>query len=383
MRLFNLRIEKNDTSKLCIDVDYKGKISTLWYEVDNKYSKYLCTELADSFLVVLLLFAMKENENIIIEDVPVSEILLFNIKNYLMPTLTKNIKKYKFINIEANTSNLKFTSNTHNGSGISRGVDSFCTLKEFTEDCPTDMKIDILTFFNIGAHGEYDSEKAFKLFKKRMISSQKFALENGYSFLDVNTNISDFILLDFEETHTFRNLSIVFALQKLFKNYYYSSGINIEDFCISEKDTAFYDIYIMYLLSNQNIRFFSSGASMTRLDKTRAIATYEPSYNNLSVCFKDDYNCGKCEKCVRTIYEFYSTNNLEKYKNVFNLNEFYSNKNWYERKFWEFYFKNKGKLDYKITYQEMKKNKIHMKKINMIIGLDIAILKKIYHIVVK
>lgn len=383
MKLYNLRIEKDKTSKLCIDVDYNGKSTTLWYEVDNKYSKYLCTELADSFLVVLLPFAMEKNEPIEIIDVAVSDILLFNIKNYLMPSLVKNIKKYNSIDIIAATSNIKFTSNNHNGSGISRGVDSFCTLREFTEDCPKDMKIDFLTFYNIGAHGEYDSEKAYKLFKKRMINSKKFAEENGYNFLAVNTNISDFIVMDFESTHTFRNLSIVFSLQKLFKNYYYSSGVNIEDFKISEKDSASYDIYIMHLLSNQNVKFYSSGASLTRLEKTKSVAKYELSYNNLNVCFKDDYNCGKCEKCIRTMYEFYSANNLEKYKNVFNLDEFYNNRNWYERKFWEFYFKNKGKLDYKITYQEMKKNKLYMKKINMVIGFAIAQLKKIYHIVVR
>lgn len=383
MKLYNIRIEKDETSKLCADVMYNDIKSTLWYEVDNKYSKYLCTELADSFLIAILPFAMEKNENIEIIDTPVSDILLFNIKNYLMPTLSKNVKKYNYINIDAKTSNIKFDTNSHNGSGISRGIDSFCTLKEFTQDCPKDMVIDYLTFFNIGAHGEYDSEKAYKLYKKRLVSSKKFADENNYNFLDVNTNISDFIMIDFEETHTFRNLSIVFALQKLFKNYYYSSGINIEDFKISEKDTAFYDIYIMYLFNNQNVRFYSSGAAMTRLEKTKSVANYELSYDNLSVCFKDDYNCGKCEKCIRTIYEFYSANNLEKYKNVFDIEYFYNNKNWYERKFWEYYFKNKGKLDYRITYLEMKKNGLKMKKINMMKGYIVYFIKKLYHIVVK
>lgn len=58
MKLYNIRIEKDETSKLCADVMYNDIKSTLWYEVDNKYSKYLCTELADSFLIAILPFAI-------------------------------------------------------------------------------------------------------------------------------------------------------------------------------------------------------------------------------------------------------------------------------------------------------------------------------------
>lgn len=383
MKLKNLRIERNNKTRLCIDVIYNKKKETLWYEVDSKFEKYLCTELADSFLVALLLFAMKNNEDLEIEGVPVTDTLLFNLNNYLIPTIARNIKKYNKIKIISEGADLFFEGEKHNGTGISRGVDSFCTINEFTNGCPSHMKVDFLTFFNIGAHGEYDSKKAYNLFEKRRVTSEKFALENNFNFIAVNSNISDFIMMDFESSHTFRNLSIVFALQKLFKNYYYSSGINIEDFKIAEKSTAYYDIYIMYLLSTKNIRFYSSGAALSRLDKTKIISGYEPSYDNLSVCFRDDKNCGKCEKCVRTMFELYSANNLEKYSKSFDIANFYKNKNWYETKFFEFYFRKKGKSDYRKTYIEMKNNKIRINKINIVKGYCIALIKDVYQFLKK
>lgn len=394
MKLKNIRIEKGTTSRLCMDVEYNQTMTTLWFEVDNKFGKYLCDELADSFLCALLFFAMEHNENIEVVGVPASDILLFNLKNYFIPTISKNIKKYHQIDIICQGSNLQFDSKRYNGTGISRGIDSFYTLDEFTNKCPEDMKIDYLTFFNIGAHGEYDSNKAYPLYEKRMQSSKKFADNYGFKFLNVNTNISDFLLQDFEATHTLRNVSIVFALQKLLKNYYYSSGISIEKFKISEKDPAYYDVYTMYLLSTNNVRFFSSGTALNRLEKTKVVATYKPSYKNLSVCFMDDCNCGKCEKCIRTIFEFYACGNLDKYSEAFDLKYFYDNINWYERKFFEYYFLFDEELFYKSAYNEMKKNNIKMKKINMMKGFCVAMyhkfrhfcgstLKKIYHTIKK
>lgn len=380
MVLRNLRIERQEKSKLCMDIEYNNRINTLWYEVDNKYEKYLCTELADSFLVALLLFALEKKENITIENVPVSDILLYNIKKYIIPTLCNNITKYNHIEINALTSNIKF-NNKCNGTGISRGIDSFCTINEFTNECPDDYKIDYLTFFNIGSHGEYDSEKAYKIFQKRMEKSKKFADEYNFEFLVVNTNISDFIMQEFIETHTFRNMSIIFALQKLFKNYYYSSTYRIEEFKITTDDIAYFDSYTLSLLSTNNVRFYSSGSSINRLEKTKLVANYKPSYKYLNVCFKDDFNCGKCEKCIRTIYELYSSGNLDKYSKVFDINYFYSHRNWYERKFFEFYFKYPGKNSYyKVVYREMKKNNLKIKKVNMIKGLCVFFIKKIYHI---
>ena len=381
MVLSNIRIEKEkSTCKLCMDVEYNNKTTTLWYEVDKIFEKYLCTELADAFLVALLLFAMEKNENIKIETVPVSDLLLFNIKEYLIPSIAKNIKKYNYIDIISNTSNIEFKGKKNNGTGISRGIDSFYTINEYTKNCPSDMKIDCLTFFNIGAHGTRNSEKAYELFKKRMVLSEDFAKKNNFKFLSVNSNISEFISQDFQATHTFRNLSIVFALQKLFKNYYYSSGITVDNFSLSGKDTASYDIYIMYLLSTKNIKFYSSGASMSRIEKTKIVANYSPSYDYLSVCFRDDCNCGKCEKCIRTIFEFYADNNLKKFNKVFDLNFFYKHKNWYERKFFEFYFRGIDKLDYMDTYNELKLNNIKIKKRNILVGFLVAKAKKIYYL---
>ena len=95
----NIRIEdEQDRTKLCANVDYKNKITTIWYEVDKKNKKYLCFERADAFLDALLLFAMQHEEDIKILDTPVSSKLYFNISRYIIPAYAKLNGRYKNIN---------------------------------------------------------------------------------------------------------------------------------------------------------------------------------------------------------------------------------------------------------------------------------------------
>ncbi|TLU64688.1 hypothetical protein FE810_11435 [Thalassotalea litorea] len=57
-----------------------------------------------------------------------------------------------------------------------------------------------------------------------------------------------------------------------------------------------------HLWGNQQTRIVHDGAQSSRLDKIRAIAEDPQCLKILRVCWHDDgYNCGKCEKCLRTM----------------------------------------------------------------------------------
>jgi hypothetical protein len=71
---------------------------------------------------------------------------------------------------------------------------------------------------------------------------KKFVDESNFKFVTVDTNISQFLTMHFHNTLTFRNFSVVLALQKLFDIYYYSSGYDYSEFKITYEDTAFYDL---------------------------------------------------------------------------------------------------------------------------------------------
>jgi hypothetical protein len=59
-----------------------------------------------------------------------------------------------------------------------------------------------------------------------------------------------------------------------------------------------------HLWSSENVRFVHDGAETGRLEKTRAIAQSDVALEHLRVCWRNPagaYNCGECEKCVRTM----------------------------------------------------------------------------------
>ena len=133
--------------------------------------------------------------------------------------------------------------------------------------------------------------------------------------------------MNHEKRHTFTTLSCVYALEKLFNTYYFAGGVGFNGSHIDESDTAFYDILNVHCLSDENISIYCSGLETTRLNKVKYISNYEETYKWLNVCVGTSWNnCGKCHKCIRTMTELESIGMLEKYKDVFNLDNYYKNR---------------------------------------------------------
>lgn len=151
----------------------------------------------------------------------------------------------------------------------------------------------------------------------------------GVEFVTVDSNMNEFLKQNHEATHTFRTLSIPLALQKLLGRYYFSSGTIYSAFKFDVHDTAYYDILSTALLTTENIKFESIGGESTRLEKLDLIADEDIVKKYLNVCVPEVTNCSKCHKCVRTILELYSLNKLDMFKNVFDVEYFYKNKNKY------------------------------------------------------
>ena len=76
-------------------IESKEGTSYLWYSVDKKYAEYVTTERLDAFLVALLVYAMKMNEDIHI-DGPLSEKLFYNLTKYYINILLKTKNPWIF-----------------------------------------------------------------------------------------------------------------------------------------------------------------------------------------------------------------------------------------------------------------------------------------------
>ena len=318
-----------DKSRLCSDVSWRERKRTLWYEVDNEFEDCLCHERIDGFLVALLPFAFLNSLDIN-SDGYLSERLLYQIKNILVPSLTKNISTYHPIEIEAKTDGSILKSKNAVGTALSCGVDSFYTVLKHLETELESFKLTHLTYFNIMNHPQWKlyGENSSRDFSNARINYIKPAVEDlGLKLVAVDTNF-DLFYHDYDllGTWTYRYFGPVLALQKLFDKYYWSSGYPFSHFDLSISDLALFDLLSVQCVSNENTTFYSTGSEASRLEKVEYISNFAVTYKYLNVCWTHLYNCtDKCDKCKRTLLALYALGKLECYSQVFELDRFYQN----------------------------------------------------------
>jgi len=322
---------KGNKSRLCSDVTWGDRRRTLWFEVENEYAECFCAERIDGFLVALLPFAMMENLNIH-SDGYVSEKLLYHLKTILLPSLSANIKEYHPIIVDARCDGRILDSKHGVATGLSCGVDSFYTVLKHLNTEMERFRLTHLTYFNI-MNSPYwtdllDSSREFSNARIKYI--QPVVKELGLKLVTVDSNFDRFYnrhhLL---ATFTFRYFGTVLALQKLFEKYYWSSADSFAHFSFSIESIATFDLLSVQCVSNENTTFYSTGSEVTRLEKTEYISDFDITYKYLYVCWFDLYNCGKCDKCRRTMLSLYALGKLDRYGALFDVDYFYQNKNEY------------------------------------------------------
>lgn len=319
----------NGNCRLCCDLNFnQKKVYTVWYEFDGGLRDYICVEVIDGILVNLLLYAMEHDYDIESEEA-VSDDLYLNLTSYLIPAISKNVPKYHKIAIYAPTVNIKFPSKNAVGASLSGGVDSFYTLLKHCDQAEKEFNITHLTFFNAGASGAMGGKEARERYHQRIDWIRNVADEMQMKLVCVDTNINEFLRQAHEPTNTFRTLAIPLLLQKLFSKYYFASSYEFDQFKFLETDTSFYDILNMSCLSTKNLRFYLDGAEASRSKKLQFISNYPITYDKLNVCVADAHNCGKCDKCRRTMLGLYGLHKLDLYKNTFDVDYFKAHKHEY------------------------------------------------------
>ena len=296
---------------------------TLWYKFSEKYKKYLVTENLDAFLVGVLFLALRTGNDIEL-GAPASARLIYTLNHYLIPAMTLANPEFRPIKIFAkklNYNNLNAAKVA--GTGMSCGIDSFATYIEHLEE-EQPYKIEYLTFFNVGSHLDFGGEKSRTIYEKRLEAVINFAAEENLDVISVDSNLSEILKMNFQQTHSLRSISCVLHLQKLFQNYYYSTAYRLDHFELNPKDTSDYDTLNLQMLSTESTTFFPAAAQYSRVERTLLVANYPGSFQTLDVCtdppMNSSYlNCSACYKCLRTQLTLDLAGKLQEYEKVFNL----------------------------------------------------------------
>lgn len=351
-----------------------------WYSVDHEYSKYLCDDRADAFLMLVFIRAMKSHQDIEIEA-PVSPRLLFNLENTIQPLFEKIIPGGKRVKIHTSNDRLKLLNGHAVGCGCSLGVDSLSSfLKHYGENVTEGYHATHLALFNSCQFGYLDMDSSTKAFRQAVEDLKPFSEEVKMPIVAVNSNLNDFFLHE----SGFNNaksrfipstLSCVLALQGLFGKYVFASSYPIEKFAISQIDHSHAESAFVPLMSTDSTEIILSNPCMDRVEKTRFISSHPLTKKYLNVCWADQMsnggnrnskwlegktkkNCGWCDKCLRTLFTLELLGcDLNPFKEIFDLEKYYCHKN-------EFILNvlvnNSTNIFYSEIYQLMKEKDYHI-----------------------
>lgn len=326
--------KKGKELKISVDFEIDGEKKNLWYSFPCQFEEYIVVEQLDAFVIGLLFLGLKTGYDIKLKA-PLSARLYYTLSHYLIEAICLANPSFKKIKIKPDSLTTKDLNTAGMaGTGLSCGVDSFATYFDHKKD-EKPFKIEFLTFFNVGSHGDNGGEHSRRLFKTRMARVEKFAKYENVNFIPIDSNLSEVLNLNFQNTHTLRSVSCVLLMQKLVKNYYYASSLRFDRFKLNDKRIAEYDLLILQMLSTESTNLFSSVSQMNRIDRIEFISKHSSTYKFLDVCTHDSskkdgkINCSSCQKCIRTMLTLDLLGYLRHYEGVFNLDHYLQNRTRY------------------------------------------------------
>lgn len=308
--------ERNGEAMLVSDIRINGEHKEMFFGVSPEYKEDLTIHRADPFLATLINYAMRSERSIVCED-PVSEELLFNIRNLYIKTLSFGSEAFHPIVIEASTADALYPIKRAVGSAMSFGCDSMYTYSKHGRE--SEYPITHLCNFN---NGVYFSRWSFEHHSAIL---SKFASERGLKTVSVDTNIFELLPERFLDVYSQRNMACVLALQGLFGVYLYSSGHDEQNISVSDENSAKYDIVSVETFSTRGMQFILSGCECTRVEKLRSLCDFEDAQNHLHPCYKapiGERNCGNCKKELRDMTLLYAWGMTEKFSRVYDFSQF-------------------------------------------------------------
>lgn len=308
MKITNIRTKRAE-GEISILADCKIRPvgwDTVYFTFDKKYAGWL-REDASPFAAALLIPSMYRGENLVIEGT-VSE-KLYQGMHRTMETMVKWNIGMKQIKISA-TGTTKDDGDPKNvGTFFSGGVDSFYTYLKHKSD-----KKDKITHF-ILVHGNDIGLRNKDLWEDTLKSVEQIAKADGIEMVVVKTNVQALIepMITQDYTHGGCLGGIGLCLRGGFRKIYIPSTFSLDQ---QVPYGSHPDLDKNW--SSEKLSFEHDGTEARRLDKIEwQIAKSPLALEYLRVCYmniKGNYNCGKCEKCTRTMIALYIAGKLDEVK---------------------------------------------------------------------
>ena len=252
---------------------------------------------------------MKQGEDLIIEG-SISDQLYKGMHAVMQETLSWNIG-LKPIKIKAGTLVADTLQPDRTASFFSGGVDSFYTyLKHRADPVPAD-RVD--SFILVKG---FDIEpRNVPLWDSTLKNISAIAAAEKVELVVVETNIQSLAepILSWDYIHGGCLAAVGLFLRGAFRQIYIPSSFSVEEQVPWGSCLALDGHW-----STESTTFVHDGVEATRIDKVIwQIARSPLALEHLRVCYenvKGSYNCGQCDKCLRTMISLYIAGTLEKSK---------------------------------------------------------------------
>jgi len=290
-------VKEHNISRLSFNVCYKGTVGSIWFSTD---AEQIAGD-GELFLSSLLLPAMRLGETLVI-DKAVSPPLMENVDK-LQDIFSSFYPKFQKIAIETEVRRESSgPSPTEVASFFSGGIDSFYTLIKNNHEITTLVYVQ---GFDVWAHETEFLEKVHP----RVV---KIAAEFDKKLITVRTNIHEFSDKFAEwayEYHRCALASVAHLLSPVIRKIYIPSSCGY-------KYLLPYGSHLVAdpLWSTNKVSIVHDGEEATRPLKVKRVCENQSALENLRVCLNrkyGNYNCGKCEKCKRTMLNLYVYDKLQ------------------------------------------------------------------------
>lgn len=305
----------------------------VWFEVEACEDILQKIQLRpEPFLIALLVPCMECGVDLFI-DASVNNEQLVKVNDYVCPLLASMFPKLHQVSVGASSIGEHQTLQRKVGSvtGMSCGIDSFSTLiRSLEADFPEGLRVTHLAFHDVGSSGTEGRDSS--VFKERFSRAEQVAKRFDLPIIKVLSNLPEIYQTGFVPTHTLRNAAAAAVLQDVVGTYLYSSTFGYHGIHAGATwDSATADPIILPGLSTRTFEMISSGAGLSRLEKTLRYMDSPICLESLDICTSPGsgrfQNCGRCGKCGRFLILAEARGELETYASVFDL-ERYRSRRW-------------------------------------------------------
>lgn len=264
----------------------------LWWRFPEQFAPSALD--GSPFLAGVLMWAMRHGDDVVV-DAPVSPRLLANVETIIAILHSLFPAERRRVTVRAEAGDPPPPTDL-TGCYFTRGADSWYAVLSALEDDPQTPPLTHLVF----SPDFVSSLNSPRLIREKTEATRRAAERTGLAFVEVATNLK----------HDFGGAQLVStALALGFRRMLLPSGAMHGEIVRATTHPV-----LDHRFSTERTEIVHYGDA-SRVDKIARIARSQDALETLRVCHHDgvrDDNCGRCEKCVRTMLELHVVGALDR-----------------------------------------------------------------------